>query len=104
SLITLGDPVAARRLLAEAGVGQGFTASLVADAGAGPEMTRAAEMIRWALGAASIAVTIRAETAEAALAAMQSGTHDLALAEAITDAGDPHMLLYPLSTSEGAVR
>jgi ABC-type transport system substrate-binding protein len=38
-----------------------------------------------------------------ALAAMQSGTHGLALAEATADAGDPHLLLYPLSTSEGAV-
>jgi ABC-type transport system substrate-binding protein len=35
---------------------------------------------------------------------MQNGTHDLALAEALAEAGDPHMLLYPLSTSEGAVR
>ena len=35
---------------------------------------------------------------------MQSGAHDLALAEARAEAGDPHLLLYPLSTSEGAVR
>jgi ABC-type transport system substrate-binding protein len=35
---------------------------------------------------------------------MQSGTYDLVLAEARTDAGDPHMLLFPLSTSEGATR
>jgi peptide/nickel transport system substrate-binding protein len=101
--IALGDPVAAKRLLAEAGVGQGFSAALVADASAGPEVTRAAEMIRAALGAASIAVTVRTDTAEVALAAMQSGTHDLALTEATADAGDPHFLLYPLSASEGAV-
>lgn len=101
--LALGDPVAAKRLLAEAGVGQGFSAALVADASAGPEVTRAAEMIRAALGAASIAVTVRSDTAEVALAAMQSGTHDLALTEATADAGDPHFLLYPLSASEGAV-
>ena len=47
---------------------------------------------------------MRAEPADAALAAMQSGANDLALAEARAEAGDPHMLLYPLSTSEGAVR
>jgi ABC-type transport system substrate-binding protein len=35
---------------------------------------------------------------------MQKGSHDLALAEAQAEGGDPHMLLYPLSTSEGAVR
>jgi len=100
----LGDAAAARRLLGEAGVGQGFTASLVADAGAGPEIARAAETIREALGAASIAVSVRAEATDAALAAMQSGAHDLALAEARVEAGDPHLFLYPLSTSEGTVR
>ena len=36
--LALGDAAAAKRLLAEAGVGQGFTASLVADSGAGPEI------------------------------------------------------------------
>jgi peptide/nickel transport system substrate-binding protein len=100
----LGEAEAAKRLLGEAGVGQGFTASLLADAGAGPEISRVAVMIRAALGAASIAVSVRAESPETALAALQSGTHDLALTEASADAGDPHMLLYPLSTSEGAIR
>lgn len=103
-LLALADPAAAKRLLGEAGVGQGITASLVADAGAGPEVTRVAETIRLALGAASIAVNVRALGTDAALQAMQNGTHDLALAEAQAEAGDPHMLLYPLSTSEGAVR
>lgn len=102
--VALGDAAAARRLLGEAGVGHGFTASLVADAGAGPEVARAAETIREALGAASIAVNVRAEPPDTALGAMQGGAHDLALAEARAEAGDPHLLLYPLSTSEGAVR
>jgi peptide/nickel transport system substrate-binding protein len=102
--LALGDAAAAKRLLAEAGVGQGFTASLVADAGAGPEVTRTAEAIRAALGAASITVNVRAEASDAARSAMQSGAHDLALAEARAEAGDPHLLLFPLSTSEGAAR
>ncbi len=102
--VALGDAAAAKRLLGEAGVGQGFTASLVADAGPGPEIARAAETIREALGAASITVKVRAEPQDAALAAMQNGAHDLALVEARAEAGDPHLLLYPLSTSEGAVR
>jgi peptide/nickel transport system substrate-binding protein len=102
--LALGDVAAAKRLLGEAGVGQGFTASLVADAGAGPEIARVAAMIREVLGAASITVRVRAEASDAALAAMQSGATDLALAEARAEAGDPHLLLYPLSTSEGAVR
>jgi len=102
--LTLGDAAAARRLLSEAGVGQGFAASLVTNAGAGPEIARAVEMIRVALSAASITVNVRDEAPDAALLAMQSGAHDLALAEARAEAGDPHLLLFPLSASEGAVR
>lgn len=102
--LALGDVAAAKRLLGEAGVGQGFMATLVADAGAGPEVARVAETIRDALGAASITVSVKAEPTDEAHAAMQSGAHDLAIAEARAEAGDPHMLLYPLSTSEGAVR
>jgi len=104
SQLTLGDPVVAKRLLSEAGVGQGVTASLVADAGAGPEVARVTEAIRSMLGAASITVNVKSLATEAALKAMQGGLPDLALAEAQADGGDPHMLLYPLSTSEGAVR
>jgi peptide/nickel transport system substrate-binding protein len=103
-LAALDDPAVARRLLGEAGVGPVITASLVADAGAGPEVARVAETIKSTLGAASITVNVRALAAEAALKAMQTGSHDLALAEAQAEGGDPHLLLYPLSTSEGAVR
>jgi peptide/nickel transport system substrate-binding protein len=103
-LLTLGDPTVAKRLLNEAGVGQGIAASLIADAGAGQQVVQAAEAIRLALGAASITVNVKAQATEAALQAMQNGSHDLALAEAQVDGGDPHMLLYPLSTREGAVR
>lgn len=101
--VALGDAAAARRLLAGVGLGQGFTASLLADADSGPGVTQVAETIREALGAASITVSVRTETAAAALAAMQSGIEDLGLCEATAEAGDPHLLLYPLSTSEGAV-
>jgi len=98
------DPASAKRLMNEAGVGQGVTTSLVADTGAGPEVARAAEAIRTALGAASITVNLRPLATDAALHAMQNGAADLALAEAQAGGGDPHLLLYPLSTSEGAVR
>jgi len=39
---------------------------------------------------------------ETALKLAQNGEHQVALAEAQVDGGDPHLLLYPLSTSEGA--
>src|SRR5215467_9531992 len=65
--LTLGDPAVAKRLLSEAGVGQGVTASLAADASAGPEVGRVAEAIRGMLGAASITVNVKALATEAAL-------------------------------------
>lgn len=102
--LTAGDPATAKRLLTEAGVGQGVSASLVVDTSAGPEVARAAEAIRVALGPASIAVSIRSLTGDAALHAMQNGAQDLVLTEAQAEGGDPHLLLYPLSTTEGAVR
>jgi len=77
------DPASAKRLMNEAGVGQGVTTSLVADTGAGPEVARAAEAIRTALGAASITVNLRPLATDAALHAMQNGAADLALAERI---------------------
>ena len=35
---------------------------------------------------------------------MQAGAFDMALAEATVAGGDPHLLLYPLSTSEAATK
>src|SRR5262252_5684233 len=35
---------------------------------------------------------------------MQAGDSELSLAEARVEAGDPHFLLYPLSSSEGATK
>ncbi|HYB53942.1 MAG TPA: ABC transporter substrate-binding protein [Thermoanaerobaculia bacterium] len=98
------DPAAARRLLGEAGVGQGIAGSLLVDGGIGPEATKLGEAIRAALAAAGVAVTPRVEHAESALLQAQAGRDDLAVFEAVADGGDPHFLLYPLSTSEGAMR
>jgi len=99
-----GDAATARRLMGEAGVGQAVVASLVADGSIGPEAPRVVEAIRAALGAAGITVKPRIEAGDAALQTAQSGTHDLAFFEARVEGGDPHLLLYPLSTSEGATR
>src|SRR5713226_2318872 len=99
-----GDAVTARRLMGEAGVGQAVVAALVADSSIGPEAPRVVEAIRAALGAAGISVKPRIEPGDAALQAAQSGSHDLAYFEARVEGGDPHLLLYPLSTSEGTTR
>ncbi|HEY4910313.1 MAG TPA: ABC transporter substrate-binding protein [Methylomirabilota bacterium] len=99
-----GDAATARRLMGEAGVGQAVVATLVADGSIGPEASRVVEVIRAALGAAGITVKPRIEPGDAALQAAQRGSHDLAYFEARVDGGDPHLLLYPLSTSEGTTR
>ncbi len=61
-----------------------------------------AEAIGIMLGAADIPVRVQLQPADAVHAAHQTGAHEIALAEAAVIGGDPHLLLFPLSTSEGA--
>ena len=61
-----------------------------------------AEAIGIMLGAADIPVRVQLQPADAVRAAHQTGAHEIALAEAAVIGGDPHLLLFPLSTSEGA--
>ncbi|MBI4607375.1 MAG: hypothetical protein HY726_00015 [Candidatus Rokubacteria bacterium] len=105
SPILLADPEGARRLLAEAGLPRGISPTLLVREGAGPiNESRIAEAIRLALDGAGIALTIRSELPQVATQLTQYGDHELVLTEARVEGGDPHLLLYPLSTSEGAVR
>jgi len=95
----------AKRLLNEAGLGSGSSASLlVGESGDGLDRPKLAEVLRGSLAAAGLAVTPRTEPPETALSMMRAGDLQMALAEARVDAGDPHFLLYPLSTTEGATR
>jgi peptide/nickel transport system substrate-binding protein len=95
----------AKRLFAEAGLRRELSPILVApDGDKRPEVARLAEAIRASLAAADLAVTVQEEAADAAPSLVQSGEHGMALLEAGVEAGDPHLLLYPLSTSEGAVK
>ncbi|PYO34901.1 MAG: hypothetical protein DMD86_07695 [Candidatus Rokuibacteriota bacterium] len=104
-LLMGADHEQAKRLLVEAGLAPGASATLlVADAGNGIDQAKLAEAIRASLAAAGLAVTIQTESPESALSLMQAGEHQMALAEARVEAGDPHFLLYPLSTSEGAAK
>jgi ABC-type transport system substrate-binding protein len=54
------------------------------------------------LGADDIPVRVKTQPGDAVQAALQSGAHEIALAEAMVVGGDPHLLLFPLSTSEAA--
>ena len=103
--IMSGDPEQAKRLLAEAGVPPGASVTLlIVEGDKRVDQTRVAEAIRGALGAAGLTVRINTEAGDGALALAQAGEHQLVLGEARAEAGDPHFLLYPLSTSEAAVK
>ncbi len=99
------NPEAAKRLLVEAGFPRGTGAALlVAESGRRLDPGRVAEAVRGSLAAASITVPIQLESAEGALGLAQNGDHEMALLEARVEGGDPHFLLYPLSSSEGAIK
>jgi peptide/nickel transport system substrate-binding protein len=100
-----GNRDAARKLFAEAGWPRGFTPALLVPGqpGATPGV-KVAESITIALGAASIPIITRVEPPETVRALTQAGDYDLALVEASVAGGDPHLCLYPLTTTEGATK
>jgi peptide/nickel transport system substrate-binding protein len=94
----------AKRLLTEAGFPRGTSAGLlVGNEGGQPvDPSRVAEAIRASLAAVGVSVPIQTEPVQTALELARTGQHQMALLEARVEAGDPHFLLYPLSSSEGA--
>lgn len=105
STIMEGNAGRARRLFAEAGLRPGTSPTLVvADGDSRADVARVAEAVRASLTAADLTLTMQTEPGDAAPSLVRSGEHAMALLEASVDAGDPHLLLYPLSTSEGAVK
>ena len=105
AVILEGNPERAKKLLAEGGFRRSTPpALLVADGDKRPDMVRAAEAIRATLAAADFAVVVQPESIETAHTLLRAGEHVLALVEDRVEVGDPHFLLYPLSTAEGAVK
>jgi peptide/nickel transport system substrate-binding protein len=98
-----GTRTAVATLLAEGGWSKTFRPTLlVANDVAPPALPRIAESLELMLEAADIPIQVRAEPSAGVRAAREKGEHELLLAEAAVDGGDPHLFLYPLSTSEGA--
>lgn len=92
-----------RALLAQGAWPKGATAAIVASSDtSGVNVPKVAEAISAMLGAADIPVRVQLQQADAVHQAHQAGAHEIALAEAAVTGGDPHLLLFPLSTSEGA--
>jgi dipeptide transport system substrate-binding protein len=96
---------ASRRLLAEGGWPTGLAPVLLVPEGMGlPTAGRVADSVVGALAQVGVPVVTRVEAPERVRALTQAGDFDLALLEASLVGGDPHLLLYPLSTSEGATK
>ncbi len=96
---------AAKALLAAGGWSNGVKPTLLVPSETSlVNLPRLAETLQLALGAAEMPVNLRIEAPDAARAIVQKGEHDLALVEAAVTGGDPHLFLFPLSTSEAATK
>lgn len=92
----------ARKLLQQAGPSTGVAASLLAATDTqGPEPERLGRVIQEALGAIGVSARLTLDTGEAVGRIAQRGEHDIVLQEGLIEGGDPHLFLYPLSTTEG---
>lgn len=99
------QPERARRLVSEARVASDTALSLLVPAGeVGLDLPRVAEAVQFSLAVAGLRVQVRSEPSEVFRALARNGEHDLAIGEVALEVNDPHLLLHPLVSSEGAVR
>lgn len=100
-----GSRDAVLKLLAEGGWKKGLSPVLVAPSDQAPvDVPKLGEALQLLFQSVDIPVRLRLETEATAQSARTAGEHDITLAEASVTGGDPHLFLYPLSTSEGASR
>jgi peptide/nickel transport system substrate-binding protein len=84
---------------------KGHRATMLVSEEPGPvDLAKLAATLQSALGAAEIPIAVKTEPLEKVRAALQAGEHELALIETTVVGGDPHLFLFPLSTSEGAAK
>ena len=92
-----------RALLRDGGWPQGATpVMLIPGDASGINATRLAQSMALMLGGSDIPIRVKIEPTDMVRSALEAGAHELALAEASVVGGDPHLFLFPLSTSEGA--
>jgi peptide/nickel transport system substrate-binding protein len=77
---------------------------LVASETAPLNRPKLAETIQILLGADDLSLNVQPEPEPTVRTLLQAGAFDFALTEATVVGGDPHLLLYPLSTSESATK
>lgn len=96
-----------KKLLAEGGWPAGYKPALLAVAvgdDRGLALGKAAATLGAMLGAADMPITPGTDDPVEARAALQKGSYDIVLTEAAVIGGDPHLFLFPLSTSEGVAK
>ena len=94
-----------RALLRDGGWPKGERAIMLAPSDTdGVNVPKLAEAIQLMLGAADIPIEVRLQPALKMRTALQSGEHEMSLVEGAVAGGDPHLFLFPLSTSEGATK
>ncbi len=99
------NPDAGRRLLADGGWPRHFTPTLLVPDLPGPvDMAKVAGSLAAGLSAADVTIRTRVESPDTVRALTQAGDYELALVEASLEGGDPHLFLYPLSTTEAATK
>jgi peptide/nickel transport system substrate-binding protein len=100
-----GTRQAVRSLLADGGWPKGHKPTMLTTGETAPvNIPRLAAALEASLGSADIPIQVRIEPADVVQATLQAGDHALALVEATVSGGDPHLLLFPLSTSESAAK
>jgi len=100
-----GTRDAIRSLIADGGWPKAHKPTMLTTGETSPvNVPRLAAALEASLGAADIPIQVRIEPAEVVQATLQAGDHEMALVEARVFGGDPHLLLFPLSTSESAAK
>ena len=94
-----------RSLLADGGWPKGHKPTMLTTGETAPvNIPRLAAALEASLGSADIPIQVRIEPAEVVQATLQAGDHAMALVETRVFGGDPHLFLFPLSTSESAAK
>lgn len=100
-----GTREAVKALLRDGGWPKGERPTMLAPSDTeGVNVPRLAEAVQLMLGAADIPIEVRLEPTIKMRTALQAGEHEMSFVEGAVAGGDPHLFLFPLSTSEGATK
>ena len=100
-----GSRTTVKTLIRESGWPKDTKPTLLVPAETTPlNLPKLAETIQLLLGSDELTLNVQVEPEATVRTLLQTGAYDVAIAEATVAGGDPHLLLYPLSTSESATK